>query len=493
MNRTPLFRAALAAALSLSADAYGQGPRPAGPALPATASGALAGRLVDAVNSPDTAAITRAVDAARPSAWQRDEVLATLRGLRDQGGGVTLGETRTTPAGSAIVQLWARRADAGVELLVGADTAAPGRLARFSLRASLRPGGTIRPLPRTRMEEGELVRALDDELRRLAAADRFSGVVLIGRGDRIVYQGAFGTENLATRTPITPASRFHIASMGKMFTSVAIAQLIQQGRLSLDDTLGALLPEEPWTPQARGITVRQLLSHRAGLGGLFDRAGFRENYVYATSAELLPIFASLPLASAPGERYAYSNEGFETLGAVVERLTGMRRNEYVARNVFAPSQMREIRVDALADTLDRRVFPQTHAEGDVLGLRPRVMVPRGISGGGAGGGHATAEDMFRFGRALLGGRLVNRGLVDQFTGAADAPEQGQRYVFGFEVRRVNGRTVFGHSGGGPRGVAICDQSDYFADGSWTVIVLSNYDAPFCADLKDEIVDVLTYQ
>lgn len=491
MNLIPIRRTALAAALLFSATAAcAQAPHPAGAPIPNTAAGALATRLVDAVNSPDTAALTRYADAVlAPDAWLRGDLLTTLRGLRDDGGGVTVGDTRTLPSGGLVVQLWARRVDAGVELLIAADTAHPGQMQRFNLRASLRPGGTLRPLPRERMDDARLASTLDTELRRLAAADRFSGVVLVARGDRIVYQGAFGRRNLSAPTPISPTTRFHMASMGKMFTSVAIAQLIEQGRLSLDDSLGALLPEHAWTPQARGITVRQLLSHRAGMGGLFDREGYDTGRIYPTSTELLPLFADKPLAFAPGARYAYSNEGFETLGAIIEKLTGQRRNEYVEAHIFRQAGMSGVRVDALADTVADRAIPQVFGDDDVLGLRPRLAHPMGLGGGGAGGGHATAEDFFRFGRALLAGRLVSRAMVDTFT----TPTAGGSYAYGFQSRIVNGRTLFGHSGGGPRGVAICNDTDFFADGGWSVVVMSNYDAPFCGELKEAITEMLTYQ
>jgi CubicO group peptidase (beta-lactamase class C family) len=340
------------------------------------------------------------------------------------------------------------------------------------------------------MDDARIVRLIEDEVRRLADADQFSGVVLVGKGDRVLLQGTYGFENPLTRNRITTRTRFHIASQGKMFTSIAIAQLVEQGKLSLDDTVGELLPGQPWTEQARGITIRQLLSHTSGLGGLFDRPSYPEGHVFRTATERLPIFAAEPLLFAPGERWSYSNEGFETLGAIIEAKTGMRYNDYIRQHVLLAAGMEAALPDAPADSLTDRAIPSPHQEDDYFGVRPRTTASRGWDAGGAGGGHVSAEEMFRFARAVTGGLLVSRAMVDTLTTARVSQGPGREYGYGFEPRQVNGRTVFGHGGGGPRGVAICNDIDMFADGSWTVVVMSNYDAPFCSTLKQSITEML---
>jgi CubicO group peptidase (beta-lactamase class C family) len=496
MNRpTSLSRAALAAALCLAAaPASGQAAESAlsQAARPATAAEVLAGAIAEAIDSSDTAAISRLLAAKQSAASQqpRDEILVTLRGIREKSGGVTLGASRTTPRGNAVVELWSRRGDAGVLISVYPDSADSTRLLRVAVGAPLRRGGEFRPFPVERMDDARIVRLIGDELRRLADLDELSGVVLVGKGDQVLFQGAYGFENPFTHVPITTRTRFHIASQGKMFTSISIAQLVEQRRLSLDDTLGALLPAQPWTAQARGITVRQLLTHTAGLGGLFDRPNYPEGHVFRTATERLSIFASEPLLFAPGTRWSYSNEGFETLGAIIEAKTGMRYNDYIRQHVLLSAGMATALPDAPADSLTDRAIPSPHAEDDWFGLRTRTTASRGWNAGGAGGGHVSAEDMFRFARAVVGGRLVSRAMVDTLTTRRVSQGNGRDYGYGFEPRTVNGRTVFGHGGGGPRGVAICNDIDIFGDGSWTVVVMSNYDAPLCSTLKASITEML---
>jgi CubicO group peptidase (beta-lactamase class C family) len=488
-----LSRAALVAALSLAAGpARGQAAQSAMPQIPVSAAGTLARGIVDAINSPDDAAIPHLLEQTLSSSAQqpRDEILAYLRGIREQGGGVTVGASRITQRGNAVVQLWGRRVDAGVEMTLYPDPADSARLLRIALNRPLRRDADFRPFPRERMDDARIARLIEDEVRRLADADQFSGVVLVGKGDRVLMQSTYGLENPLTRNRITTRTRFHIASQGKMFTSIAIAQLVEQGKLSLDDTIGELLPGQPWTEQARGITLRQLLSHSSGLGSLFDRPNYPQGHVFRTATERLPIFASEPLLFAPGERWSYSNEGFETLGAIIEAKTGVRYNDYIRQHVLLASGMQTALPDAPADSLTDRAIPSPHQADDYFGVRPRTTASRGWDAGGAGGGHVSAEEMFRFARAVTSGRLVSRAMVDTLTAPRVTQSPGREYGYGFEPRQVNGRTVFGHGGGGPRGVAICNDIDVFADGSWTVVVMSNYDAPMCATLKAAITDML---
>ena len=128
-------------------------------------------------------------------------------------------------------------------------------------------------------------------MKRLADGGELSGTVAIGRGDSVVYQESFGTKNSAR-------TLYHLASVGKMFTAVAIGQLIEAGRLSFDDSIGKLLPHFPWHPVSRSITVRQLLSHSSGLGQS-ERAGDAIDSAFAVTPPTFP----------PGSGFLYSNDG----------------------------------------------------------------------------------------------------------------------------------------------------------------------------------------
>lgn len=486
MRPVILLRAALLP-VALALPARAQDPNPAPPAaeFPATPAGVLGQALVDAVNDPDTAAITRFLTIARAegATQPRVEVEAMLRGIRAQGGRVTPRSVRQMPDGALVMALMARDVPAGVAVRVVSGAADSARLDRLHLIRSLRSGDEFRPLPRERLPDAEMLRRIEEELRRLESLDRLSGVVLIGRGDDILYEGTFGRENPETGARMTTRSRFHTASVPKMMTSVAIGQLVEAGRLSFDDTLGELLPELPWTEPARAITVHQLLTHTSGL------APAPEGPEPPTSIAQTARFAALPLRFAPGAEMSYSNEGFITLAAVVEQLSGKTFDAYMTEHVLRPAGMHTMRYGATPDSLSDRAMPSPTRDGDWFGVLPRQVRSRGWGGGGAGGSHASARDLFAFSRALLAGRLVRRETLDTLL-APRTPFDGGRYGYGFILWESNGRPVAGHRGGGPRGMGLCNDMSMFLDGSYTVIVLTNYDAPFCATVKGEIVEML---
>ncbi|HEX2204704.1 MAG TPA: serine hydrolase domain-containing protein [Longimicrobium sp.] len=470
----------------LVAPARAQAPDPLPPPaqFPATAAGALGRALVEAVNSPDTTAIGRflAASHAPQSQQARAELDSLLRALRQQGGGVTPRSIRQASSGAVVVGLWAdRHPGAGVSVVLAPHADDSARLDRLSVGRVLRPGDALRRFPAERMDDARMAGLIEAELRRLEALDRLSGVVLVARGDDVLYEGTFGMEDPRAGRRMTTRSRFHLASIPKMITAVAVGQLVEEGKLRFDDTLGALLPELPWTAPARGITLRHLLTHTSGMPRPRE-----DRPDPPTSIEHVARFAAEPLQFAPGQGHAYSNEGFITLAAVVEKVTGRRFQDHVRERILVPAGMHTFAYDAPADSLADRAFPQPREEGDLFGVRPRQVKSRGWGGGGAGGGHASARDLLAFSRAVVEDRLLSPAMMDTLQ-TPRVPWDGGHYGYGFSLREVAGRPTAGHRGGGPPGMALCNDMDFFLDGSYTVIVLTNYDAPFCAEVKDALL------
>lgn len=167
-----------------------------------------------------------------------------------------------------------------------------------------------------------------DRVLRAAADSGFSGVVLIAAGDSVVLQRAYG----ARGPSLTPRSAFWIASMTKGFTAVAVLQLAERRRLSLDDSLPSFLPEIP--PDKRAITIRQLLTHTAGLAESYaggHQTG-RNGAVRAILAE--------PLAYRPGAGYRYGDDDYQLLAAIVEVVSHERWEAFVQREILDPAGLR---------------------------------------------------------------------------------------------------------------------------------------------------------
>jgi CubicO group peptidase (beta-lactamase class C family) len=335
-------------------------------------------------------------------------------------------------------------------------------------------------------------RDFDEFLRQRAAAGEFSGTVLVAEGDRPLLLQGYGMADRTRRIANTPQTRFDIASMGKMFTSVAIARLVGQGRLSFRDAIGRYVPGFP--PEIRDrVTIHHLLTHTSGMGDVLKhRPG--EPEPPQTVAGLVELIAKEPLQFEPGSRFSYSNSGFIVLGAVIERLSGGTYADHVRKHVLEPAGMRDTAIRVyrprdvpgmahpytLTDENGRRIRPRSRRRG------PGSPTPSGplrdeadrlVVANPSGGAYSTVTDMLRFSRALTGHRLLSPALTDTVvTGKVDSPRPGapaeDKYAYGFGDRRVNGVRIVGHNGGSP---GYEDQLDIYLDRGYTIVLMVNQD------------------
>jgi CubicO group peptidase (beta-lactamase class C family) len=351
----------------------------------------------------------------------------------------------------------------------------------FAQSASPRPHGKRAvSAPGPRVAPTEIVRDLRAHIAQLDADSAFSGAVLVARNGTVLFRGAAGLADRTSRRPNRVDTKFNIGSMGKMFTAVAVLQLTQAGRLSLDDTLRKLLPDYPNPDVAGRITVRQLLTHTSGLGDLFDGEYLTSPREWTrTLAAHLPLFAGKPLQFAPGTKWGYSNAGYLVLGLVVERVSGQTFDEYLRAHVFRAAGMINTSNVAGDDTVRNMALGYTTRAGfgppnpgRPLSTNSAILPARGSS---AGGGYSTVGDLFRFAEALRGYRLLDSAytaalLTGTVVEDSDAPEV--KYTLGMEEMTVNGVRVVGHAGNFP---GVSSILDLYPDQAYTVVVLSNVD------------------
>jgi CubicO group peptidase (beta-lactamase class C family) len=385
----------------------------------------------------------------------------------------------------------------GIEIVPAAgDTA---RIAEFGLHPMDDPRGNGPPQPWATgaLADEQVAAVIRERVRQAADSDRFAGVVLVAHGDRVLVHEPLGLADRARGVPNGRETTFQTTSVGKMFTGVAVMQLVQQGKLRLDDTVARVLPAYPNRDAAARITVRQLLTHTAGVPEPFLDARFGAAPAGATHAELLATFADAPLEGTPGAEHHYSNGNYATLAAIVERVSGERYEDYLRRHVWGPAGMRHVEHPAWQGTPDRAVGYARFTHLDPLGVEARTAAPVRAARGtlrGFGGGAYTAEDLFRFARALRTGKLLRADLVDSATtGRVDImPGAPVKYAFGFYDQRMNGARIVGHPGSNPDTGFDADLEMVW-DGDWTVVVLSNYDAPAGMMLAGPILDLLGRQ
>jgi len=253
---------------------------------------------------------------------------------------------------------------------------------------------------------------------------------MVARGDAVVYQGAFGKQYVAKGVPMAADSIFRIASMTKAVTSVAVMQLVERGRVKLDEPAGTYLSElarvevledldtngtAKLRPPKTPVTVRQLLTHTSGFGYEF----FDEKLSRYVAAGKVPSartgdggFLKAPLVFDPGTKWEYGISA-DWLGQLVEKISGQSLEEYFRQNIFAPLGMADSFFNVPADKQARVVtVHQRKDDGTLTENPPQVFKPVQFLSGG-GGLYSTAPDYLKFTRMLLGGGKLGNTRVLQ--------------------------------------------------------------------------------
>jgi CubicO group peptidase (beta-lactamase class C family) len=265
---------------------------------------------------------------------------------------------------------------------------------------------------------------LDVWLRARAAADEFSGVVLISRGDDTLFSGAYGWASRRWRVPVTPGTRFDTASIGKLFTAVAALQLVDQGRLGLEMPITDIV-DLSGTTISPAVRLRHLLTHTSGIADDADEeAGEdyaalwvdRPCYTVIQTRDFLPGFADKPARFAPGEHCRYCNAGYILVGLAIETVTGTSYRDHIRRAVFARAGMARSgfydRRDAEADVAEGW-DPVVDEHGSRTGWTQNIFSYPPI-GSPDGGAHVTDTDLVRFAQAVRAGRMLSAELTEQF-------------------------------------------------------------------------------
>jgi uncharacterized protein (TIGR03067 family) len=360
-----------------------------------------------------------------------------------------------------------------VGLLVRVEPDAPHRIVGIGRRPPKAPEGQAS----RKLTEAQALTELETYLDKLAKADAFSGVVLLAKDGKPLLLKAYGEANKDFAAPNRTDTRFNLGSMNKMFTAVAVVQLVEKGKLSVDDPLSKFLPEFPTKDAAEKIRIKHLLTHTSGLGSYFNQK-FQESSRarFRTVDQMLELAKDEKLQFEPGEKWSYSNTGFLVLGKVIEKVTGQDYYEYVRQNVYRPAGMTGTdcyELDRVNPNLAVGYQKEFGKNGEVTWHNN--LFDHVIRGGPAGGGYSTAEDLLRFDRALRGGKLVGPQYVKMLLSAK--PElKSPDYGFGFQVDKQSGTA--GHGGGFP-GISsnldiFMSDGDGSSGGEYTAVILANY-------------------
>jgi D-alanyl-D-alanine carboxypeptidase len=323
---------------------------------------------------------------------------------------------------------------------------------------------------------------VDAFVRQKMTANHIPGLSLaIVRDGKIILAKGYGMANLELSVSANEKTSFAIYSITKTFTGVATMMLVEEGKISLEDPISKYIKDLPvvWQP----ITVRQLLNHTSGIKDfapiLFESGDMTRDY---TPAEVLKLVAAFPLEFPSGERWDYTNTGFYLLGMLIEKVSGKTYEQFLTERIFAPLEMRDTRLENLAEIIPNRANGYTWQNNN---FRNATRISPTLSFSVAGI-VSTVLDLAKYDAALYTEKLLKKKTLQQMWTATklnngQIVEQG----LGFGLTPYQGHKRVGHSGGA---AGFSTTITRLIDDKVTVIILTNADQEgfLISDIANEI-------
>jgi len=307
-------------------------------------------------------------------------------------------------------------------------------------------------------------------------AQSIPGLALVVlRNDQVIYAKGYGYANVEQAIPASTAQRFQIGSITKQFTAAAVMLLVEDGKMALDDKISKYLGTVPteWEP----ITVRQILTHTAGFQQDVDNSVYQQADTHGayTSDQMLAVLETYKPQTTPGATYAYSNLGYELMGIIIEKASGMFFGDLIQNRIFAPLGMSSARMIGFGDqsgTAMGYVMQNSHPAP----LPMTAVTPGGQSWylTGAGGIQMSADDLAKWDASLSTEKVLKKSSWDQILAPGALVQVGEGYTIhyglGWFLSDYNGHPKIYHSGGMP---SFTTDYLHYTNDKLSVIVLTN--------------------
>ena len=267
----------------------------------------------------------------------------------------------------------------------------------------------------------------------------------ISRGGQRIYRGCFGLADLDNAIAITPATRFHVASLSKQFTAFAVARQVQQGRIDPQADIRAYLPELP--AFSATVRVEHLIHHTSGLKdqwALLTLAG-RDWRDVLTQKQILALVSAVPeLDFEPGAAYSYCNTNYTLLAEIVRRVTGQTLRAFLQNDVFRPLSMdHSVVYDDVAEVLPGRA-QSYYRDAAAQPWRRYILSYDTV---GATSLHTTVDDLLAWGDNLARPKVGDAALIGRITTPGKLNDGTPiPYAHGLIRDVIAGREAFVHSG-----------------------------------------------
>ena len=308
----------------------------------------------------------------------------------------------------------------------------------------------------------DVIQKVDDFLRTRQSPFQFSGSVLVAVGDKIILDKGYGYADAELAVPNTPERIFRIGSLTKPLAAVSVMALVEQHRVSLDDSVCRYLSycPESWLP----VKIKHLLSHTSGIPELFNAVPAAPLEATRDAIDKTIRSASnTALDAEPGSKYAYRNFNYMLLGYVDEVAAGNAWSKVLAETVFSPAGMTQTAYDDVWAIVPNRVRGYDVKEGKL-----RNIAYKDHSAYAAGGLRSTTHDLLAFANAFFGGRLVALSTVKEMT----TSKLGD-YGYGWQVKHYFGEPMINHSGGID---GFASHLAFYPRQHLSIIVLSNIES-----------------
>lgn len=320
-------------------------------------------------------------------------------------------------------------------------------------------------------------------LHEAVQADAPGAAVLVAKGDRVLYRAARGMADLELGVALAPEFVFRIGSITKQFTAVAVLQLVEQGKVKLDDDITKHIPE--FNAHGKRVTVEMLLNHTSGIKSYTELEEFHDGRQAqeARPEEILALFQDRPFDFEPGTKWHYSNSGYVLLGMLIERVTGRSYADYVDQEFFGPLGMRHSRYGSNEAVVPGRVsgyIPDGEGFQNAAYLSPSWPYA-------AGALLSNVDDLHAWNRALHSGRIIKPETLKRAHASVMLPDgKDTRYGYGWSVAAVQGAPSVEH-GGGINGFVT--HALYLPQEELFVAVLTNLESGVAPDLCAKLAAV----
>lgn len=309
------------------------------------------------------------------------------------------------------------------------------------------------------------VERLTQLLAEKSRQEQFSGAVLVSRNGEALFRRAYGYANRAWKVDNRVDTRFRIASISKMFTAVAILQLVEKGEIALDTSVVECLGLQK-TRIPPDATIYHMLTMTSGIADWFDESGdWEENwaalcrehplYLFQHNEDYLPLFANEAPLAAVGEKHQYNGAGYILLGLIIEKISGLSYFDWINQHVFARAHMADsdfLPIDGVHDNVAEGYMPLVDDNEQITGWKRNIysVTPVAAADGGA---TSTIDDLSQFARALREGKLLSSEMTREILRPHVLDEESYRgytWMYGYanmfildEAKRI---VRWGHTG-----------------------------------------------